>query len=178
MPSTTIMSFDFSDIERRLCALLATAPHREVRTILYGMQYGMGAQRLRDEFAKLNEPLHPATRAAKLENEISLFEQWQDEEKYLDFEALNRQNAAIEYAAVEAGILAPFDIESIEMPAPLELLAPYIIHGATSGRFPCDKPNYSNEPRTATGRLSMSEPEMQEWPPRREPESDMERDRR
>ncbi len=161
MPSDKIVNIDFSAIEGRVfaseidAALALPRRHPMRFALLYGcgrdylrraalaMQYDAGASRIRGIVAD-------APAAVKLETEIRLFERWQREEAG----RIRRENAAIGYAAAEAGIDAPLRYRRALKPV-----------CSITGRFSTHTPSFKNIDRT--GR----EYDL-------EPESDIERDRR
>lgn len=132
-----VNQMDFADIERRMFAL---ERHRRVDAALklprkhparFALLYG-GGPRTIERFTR--DAVDKIGREVNLEASIQIFENWQANTAGDRRERLNRENAAIAYAAIEQGIVGPIPV----------------------GKAP--KAN-----RTPSGRHSMSEPEPQEW---------------
>jgi hypothetical protein len=120
---------------------------------LFGMHFGMGAKKLYEFVAELLTP------ADKLEIDILIFERWQREGRA----RIRRENAAIAYAAVEAGIVPPTDRSCVTD------------HQSTiTGRLTMDAPNFKCVDRRPNRTLKPTGWNMIKL----EQESDMERDRR
>jgi hypothetical protein len=149
---------DYAAIEQRVLALEG-APKKQLRNILFGMKYGMGSRKLYDYITSLDA----FNTEAKLAADILIFERWQSEDRA----RIRRENAAIAYAAAEAGIVPPADRSCVTDH-----------QGTITGRFTSNTPNFKEIDRvpskwgfgTVDGRFVWNAPT--------EPESDMERDRR
>ena len=115
---------DYSKIEQRIMA----TSRKQLRSIYYGMNFGMSAKKLYEKFTALLTP------ADKLKVEILIFERWQSEDRA----RIRRENAAIAYAAAETGIV-PLTARS----------RAYSHQGTITGRFTTDMPNFKEIDRPA-----------------------------
>lgn len=163
-----VVNIDLAAVELRILTDLMTSGSNSARweaaallpknhPIRFGLLYGAGPRTVERMASKalldltLTDDLKTCLKAVKLEADIDMFENWQSNTTDDLLQQRRRENAAIAYAAVEAGI-APKD-------APRTRLTPQ---------------------KTITGRF-VSEPDMQWFPREREPmepESDMEWARR
>lgn len=141
---TVFVIHDFHENEHRVSrhnervsAALALSRRHPLR---FALQYGGSARSLR-KFALamaydagpnvLREQVKNSTPAVKLEAEIQIFERWQNEE----IGRIRRENAAIAYAAVEAGIVSP--------ETGMKAVRVSNAHsGSITGRFTNNKPSY------------------------------------
>ena len=147
-------TFDYGSIEQRILALEG-APKKQLRNIFFGMKYGMGSRKLYDYITSLDA----FNDEAKLAADILIFERWQSEYRA----RIRRENAAIAYAAVEAGI-AP----------PAARSRTYNYQGTITGRFTTNFKEIDRVPKWVSGAVDG----RFVWNAPKEPESDMERDRR
>ena len=145
---------DYAAVEQRVLALEG-APKKQLRNILFGMKYGMGSRKLYDYITSLDA----FDAETKLAVEILIFERWQNEDRA----RIRRENAAIAYAAAEAGIVPPADRSCVTD------------HQSTiTGRLTMDAPNFKCVDRRPNRTLKPTGWNMIKL----EQESDMERDRR
>lgn len=102
-PKHPTFTMDLTKIEERLVALHMVPKRHPAR---FALLYGMGARKLSD-LADTYLDFDVASRRVKLEAEIQAFENWQDFETAARWHRRSRENAAIAYAAVDAGIISP-----------------------------------------------------------------------